>query len=54
MKILLTGGSGDLGTILAPQLVQRGDTTISFDVRSPQTETAVSQSSADYHVEGGA
>ena len=41
MKILLTGGSGDLGTVLAPQLTQRGDTPIIFDVRPPQTETAV-------------
>ena len=41
MKILLTGGSGDLGTVLAPQLTHRGDTPIIFDVRSPQTQTAV-------------
>jgi nucleoside-diphosphate-sugar epimerase len=41
MKILLTGGSGDLGTVLAPQLAQRGDIPISFDVRPPQTQTAV-------------
>jgi UDP-glucose 4-epimerase len=41
MKILLTGGSGDLGTVLAPQLTQRGDTTIIFDLRPPQTQTAV-------------
>jgi len=41
MKILLTGGSGDLGTVLAPQLAQRGDTPLIFDVRPPQTQTAV-------------
>ena len=41
MKILLTGGSGDLGAVLAPQLAQRGDVPIVYDVRPPQTETAV-------------
>jgi nucleoside-diphosphate-sugar epimerase len=41
MKILLTGGSGDLGTVLAPHLTQRGDTPIVFDIRPPQMQTAV-------------
>lgn len=41
MKILLTGGSGDLGTVLAPQLSQRGDIPVVFDIRPPQTKTAV-------------
>lgn len=33
MKILLTGGSGDLGTILAAKLIKRGDTVVRFDIR---------------------
>ncbi|MBK6710254.1 MAG: NAD-dependent epimerase/dehydratase family protein [Chloroflexi bacterium] len=48
MKILLTGGSGDLGAVLAPQLSQRGDVPIVFDVRPQQTPTAV-PSPAVYH-----
>lgn len=48
MKILLTGGSGDLGAVLAPQLAQRGDVPIVFDVRPPQTPTAVTPP-AVYH-----
>ena len=35
MKILLTGGSGDLGKVLAYQLEKRGDTALRFDIRKP-------------------
>ena len=34
-NILLTGGSGDLATVVAPQLVARGDTVLRLDVRPP-------------------
>jgi nucleoside-diphosphate-sugar epimerase len=33
MHILLTGGSGDLGQLLAAQLIERGDQVSSLDVR---------------------
>jgi nucleoside-diphosphate-sugar epimerase len=36
MKILLTGGAGDLGLVLAPLLVAQGDTPIVLDPRPPQ------------------
>ena len=35
MKVLLTGGSGDLGQTLVPLLVRRGDVPVIFDLRSP-------------------
>lgn len=35
MKIFLTGGSGDLGKVLAYQIQKQGDTTLRFDVRKP-------------------
>jgi nucleoside-diphosphate-sugar epimerase len=35
MKILLTGGSGDLGKVLAYRLEKSGDTTLRFDIREP-------------------
>ncbi len=35
MKIFLTGGSGDLGRVLAYLLQKRGDTALRFDVRQP-------------------
>lgn len=35
MKILLTGGAGDLGQVLAYQIEKRGDTAIRFDIREP-------------------
>ena len=35
MKVFLTGGSGDLGKILAYRLQKRGDTAIRFDIRKP-------------------
>lgn len=39
-KILLAGGSGDLGRVLAPLLVQRGDVPVAFDIRPFPTDTA--------------
>lgn len=36
MRIVLTGGSGDLGQILCPLLSQRGDTPVVLDVRMPE------------------
>ncbi len=33
MKVLLTGGSGDLGRTLVPMLINRGDTPVILDVR---------------------
>jgi nucleoside-diphosphate-sugar epimerase len=41
MKILLTGGSGDLGVVLAPLLLARGDRPVVLDLRPPRGETAV-------------
>ena len=35
MRIVLTGGSGDLGQILCPLLSQRGDAPVVLDVRMP-------------------
>jgi nucleoside-diphosphate-sugar epimerase len=35
MRVLLTGGSGDLGQTLVPLLVRRGDAPVIFDLRSP-------------------
>lgn len=35
MKILLTGGSGDLGKVLACRLEKRGNTVLRFDIRKP-------------------
>ena len=36
MKILLTGGSGDLGQTLAPRLLDQGDTPVILDIRAPR------------------
>src|SRR5271165_1123376 len=36
MKVLLTGGSGNLGQTLMPSLLDRGDTPVILDVRAPQ------------------
>jgi nucleoside-diphosphate-sugar epimerase len=36
MKVLLTGGSGDLGRTLVPRLLDRGDTPVILDVRPPR------------------
>ena len=36
MKVLLTGGAGDLGQALAPRLLDRGDIPVILDVRAPK------------------
>jgi nucleoside-diphosphate-sugar epimerase len=36
MKVLLTGGSGDLGQTLVPKLLVNGDTPVILDVRAPR------------------
>jgi UDP-glucose 4-epimerase len=43
MKVLLTGGSGNLGQTLVPRLLDKGDTPVILDVRAPSrlTEGAV-------------
>ena len=38
MKIFLTGGSGDLGQVLAYQIEKRGDTALRFDIREPSDQ----------------
>jgi len=35
MKVLLTGGSGNLGQALVPRLLDRGDAPVILDVRAP-------------------
>jgi nucleoside-diphosphate-sugar epimerase len=36
MKVLLTGGSGNLGRTLMPRLLGRGDTPVILDIRAPR------------------
>jgi nucleoside-diphosphate-sugar epimerase len=36
MKVLLTGGSGNLGQTLVPRLLGQGDTPVILDVRAPR------------------
>src|SRR5215469_15630215 len=36
MKVLLTGGSGNLGRTLVPKLLDRGDTPVILDIRPPR------------------
>jgi nucleoside-diphosphate-sugar epimerase len=38
VRVLLTGGSGDLGTLLALDLLRRGDSPLNLDVRPPQAQ----------------
>ena len=38
MRILLTGGSGDLGTVLIPDLITAGYHPINLDVQAPRIE----------------
>ena len=35
MRVLLTGGSGNLGQALVPRLLEKGDAPVILDVRSP-------------------
>src|SRR5229473_96333 len=39
MKVLLTGGSGDLGQTLVPLLISKGHTPVILDVRAPHDST---------------
>jgi nucleoside-diphosphate-sugar epimerase len=41
MKILLTGGAGDLATVLTPALEARGDTPLRLDVVTPRDQRGV-------------
>src|SRR6201997_108119 len=36
MKVLLTGGSGNLGQTLVPRLLDQGNTPVILDVRAPR------------------
>lgn len=36
MRILLTGASGDLGTLLIPELLQAGHDPVNFDIQKPR------------------
>src|SRR5438874_5087204 len=36
MKVLLTGGSGNLGRTLVPELLDKGDTPVVLDIRAPR------------------
>lgn len=41
MRVLLTGGSGDLATVLTPALLQRGDTPLRLDIVPPRDRRGV-------------
>jgi nucleoside-diphosphate-sugar epimerase len=41
VKIVLTGGSGDLGTVLTPKLEARGDTPVRLDIVPPRDHRGV-------------
>ncbi len=43
MKVLLTGGSGDLGHTLVPRLLDRGDTPVILDIRPPRDLNKVAE-----------
>ena len=36
MKVILTGGSGNLGHTLVPKLLDKGDTPVILDIRAPR------------------
>ena len=36
MRVLLTGGAGDLGQTLTPSLLKNGDTPVVLDIRAPR------------------
>jgi nucleoside-diphosphate-sugar epimerase len=36
MKVLLTGGAGDLGQALVPRIIENGDTPVVLDIRPPE------------------
>jgi nucleoside-diphosphate-sugar epimerase len=40
MRILLTGGAGDLGKVLSAELINRGDMPVIFDIRKPTLEAS--------------
>ena len=40
MKILLTGGSGDVGTLLTLELLKRGDSVVNIDMAPPKVDGA--------------
>ncbi len=41
MRVLLTGGAGDLGTVVTPLLEQRGDVPLRLDILPPRDERGV-------------
>ncbi len=41
MRVLLTGGAGDLGYTVSKQLVEQGDTPIRLDVRKPADNNGI-------------
>jgi nucleoside-diphosphate-sugar epimerase len=47
LKVLLTGGSGDLGQTLVPRLLERGDTPVVLDIRPPAEGTFIQGSVLD-------
>ena len=52
MKVLLTGGAGDLGTVLTPAFEARGDTPLRLDIVSPRDGRGVYLEGSILHREG--